>query len=113
MKQPIMADMHVHLLCYLVASALASHALTKTCRIEHVVESSRIWLTKNRARANWLERIILGQLALKVARERALEKAVGQREVQSLFTHDMTLNYGSPLVGLIWQHCSDALSGRR
>ena len=58
-----------HLLCYLVTSALASYALTKTWRVDHVVESARIWLVRNRMSASWLDRLMLGQMALKLSRE--------------------------------------------
>jgi hypothetical protein len=63
----------IHLLCYLVTSALASHALTKTWRVDHVVESARIWLVRNRISASWLDRLMLGQMALKVV-PRALDR---------------------------------------
>jgi hypothetical protein len=95
---------------YLVSSALASHALTKTWRVDHVVELARIWLARNMMSASWLDRLMLGQMALKVSREHlAASNAVRQSEALTLFTNELTLNYESPLVGQIWQRCSDAL----
>ena len=74
LKRPLTPDMRTHLLCYLVASALCSHALTKNWRVEHMVESNRIWLTRNRSTATWLERVMLGQLAMRLAREHLSEE---------------------------------------
>jgi hypothetical protein len=109
-KQSLSPAARTHLLCYLVASALASHALTKTWRAEHVVESARIWLARNMVSASWLERLMLGQMALKLCREHlAGAHAVRQSDVLALFTNELTLNYQNPLVGHIWQRCSDAL----
>ena len=109
-KQPISVAARAHLLCYLVTSALASHALTKTWRVDHVVESARIWLVRNRMSASWLDRLMLGQMALKLSREHlSASHSVRQSDALTLFTNELTLNYQSPLVGQIWQRCSDAL----
>jgi hypothetical protein len=104
------SDPRTHLLCYLVASALASHAFTQTWRVEHVVESARIWQARNRRAMSWLERVMLGQLALRLSREHvAATKAVPHAKVAMLFTDEMKLNYQSPLVNEIWQRCNQAL----
>ena len=109
-RQSISPAARTHLLCYLVSSALASHALTKTWRVDYVVESARIWLARNMLSASWLERLMLGQMALKLSREHlAVSHAVRQSDALTLFTNELTLNYQSPLVGHIWQRCSDAL----
>ena len=109
-RQSISPAARTHLLCYLVTSALASHALTKTWRVEHVVESARIWLARNMMSASWFDRLMLGQLALKLCREHlSASRAVRQSDVPTLFTNELTLNYQNPLVGHIWQRCSDAL----
>jgi hypothetical protein len=84
--------------------------LTKTWRVEHIVESARIWLARNMMSASWLERLMLGQMALKLSREHLIAShAVRQSDALTLFTNELTLNYQSPLVGHIWQRCSDAL----
>src|SRR5476649_963778 len=109
-QQSISPAARTHLLCYLVTSALASHALTKTWRVDHVVESARIWLARNMMSASWLDRVMLGQLALKLSREHlSASHSVRQSDALTLFTNELTLNYQSPLVGQIWQRCSDAL----
>jgi hypothetical protein len=95
---------------YLVTSALASHALTKTWRVEHVVESARIWLARNMMSASWFDRQMLGQMALKSSRVHlSASHTVRQSDVPTLFTSELTLNYQNSLVGHIWQRCSDAL----
>jgi len=110
-RQSISPAARTHLLCYLVASALASHALTKTWRVEHVVESARIWLARNMMSASWLDRLMLGQMALKLSREQlSASRTLRQADVLTLFTNELTLNYQSALVGHIWQRCSDALA---
>ncbi|MFK4447136.1 hypothetical protein ABH944_007417 [Caballeronia udeis] len=109
-RQSISPAARTHLLCYLVASALASHALTKTWRVEHVVESARIWLARNKTSASWLDRLMLGQLALKLSREHlSASNTVRQSDALALFTDELGLNYQSPMIGHIWQRCSDAL----
>lgn len=109
-KRSLNSATRTHLLCYLVVSALASHALTKTWRVEHVVESVRIWLARNMMSASWLDRLMLGQLALKLSREHlAASDVIYQSDVLALFTNELGLNYQSPLVGRIWHRCSDAL----
>jgi hypothetical protein len=104
----LVTDARTHLLCYLVASALASYALTKSWRIDHMVESARIWLARNQKSTSWLERIMLGQLALKLAREQQAQTRA-YADVGTLFNSELGLNYESPVVGRLWQRCSEAL----
>lgn len=60
--------------------------------------------------ASWLDRLMLGQMTLKLSREHLTGvHAVRQSDVLTLFTNEMTLNYQNPLVGHIWQKCSAAL----
>jgi hypothetical protein len=99
LKQPIGPAGRTDLLCYLETSALLSHALTKTWRVDHVVESSRIWLAKSMMSASWLDRLMLGQLALKLSREQlSASHSMRQSDSLTLFTNELTLNYQSPLV---------------
>jgi hypothetical protein len=82
--------------------------LTKTWRVEHVVESVRIRLARNMMSASWLDRLMLGQLALKLSREHlAVSGVVRQSDAFALFTNELGLNCQIPLVGHIWQWCSD------
>lgn len=102
LKRLLTSDMRAHLLCYLVVTALSSHDLTKMWRVEHLVESNRIWLKRNRMLASWLERIMLGQLAMKLAREHIRgERLSAKIDVEMLFSSEMRLNYESPLVSHI------------
>ena len=99
------------LLCFLVATAAASHSLTQEWRVDHVVKSCRIWLTRNAVVMHWLERVQLGQLALKVAR-RDLRDAgitVRQSDVQALFTGEMGLNHASTVVQRMMVVCKELL----
>jgi hypothetical protein len=74
------------------------------------VESARIWLARNMMSASWLDRLMLGQMALKLSREHLTASlAVCQSDALTLFTNELMLNYQNPLVGYIWQRCSDAL----
>jgi hypothetical protein len=60
--------------------------------------------------ASWLDRLMLGQMALKLSREHlTASHAVRQSDALMLFTNELTLNYQNPLVGHIWQRCRDAL----
>jgi hypothetical protein len=60
--------------------------------------------------ASWLDRLTLGQLALKLSREHlAASHGTPQSDLLTLFTDELTLNYESPLVGKILQKCSHAM----
>jgi hypothetical protein len=99
------------LLCFLVAIAAASYALTEEWRVDHVVECCRRWLKKNRLKMHWLERVQMGQLALKIASKDLLEAGVAVRlsSVSALFTDEMELNGSSTMVQRMMTLCHDAL----
>ncbi|MFM0031887.1 hypothetical protein PQR70_37335 [Paraburkholderia madseniana] len=99
------------LLCFLVAIAAASYALTNDWRVDHVVDCCRSWLKKNRLKMHWLDRVRLGQLALKIAGSDLLEAGVAVRlsSVQALFTSEMELNGSSAMVQRMMVLCHDAL----
>ncbi|WP_250528287.1 hypothetical protein [Caballeronia sp. GAWG2-1] len=98
------------LLCFLVATVAASYALTHEWRVDHVVESCRIWLKRNLVTMDWLARIRIGQLALKIARRdlKGAGIAVRQADVQTLFTDGMGLNHASTVVQKMMRLCRDA-----
>ncbi|WP_250463733.1 MULTISPECIES: hypothetical protein [unclassified Caballeronia] len=98
------------LLCFLVATLAASHALTQEWRIDHVVESGRIWLKRNFVSMDWLERVRIGQLALRIARRdlKGAGIALRQSDVQVLFTGDMGLNHASTVVQKMMKLCREA-----
>jgi hypothetical protein len=96
------------LLCFLVATAAASRSLTHEWRVDHVVDSCRIWLLRHAVVMDWLERVKIGQLALQVA-GRDLRDAgitVRQSDVQALFTGEMGLNHASTVVQKMMTLCS-------
>ncbi|MDR5755115.1 hypothetical protein QCE48_30610 [Caballeronia sp. LZ024] len=96
------------LLCFLVATAAASRSLTHEWRIDHIVQGCRIWLVRNAVVMDWLDRVQIGQLALKVARRDLGEAGikVRQSDVQALFTGEMGLNHASTLVQKMMTLCS-------
>jgi hypothetical protein len=99
------------LLCFLVATVAASHTLTHDWRIDHLVESSRIWLTRNAVSMDWLNRVLLGQLALKIAKRELKDAGIAMRQsdVQALFTGEMTLNHASTVVQKMMKLCKESL----
>ena len=99
------------LLCYLVAIAAASYALTQEWRVDHVVSCCREWLQKGGLTMHWLDRIRLGQLALKIASRDLLGAGIAVRlsSVSVLFTNEMELNEASTMVQRMMLLCHDAL----
>ncbi|MDR6390035.1 hypothetical protein AB3X82_02180 [Paraburkholderia phenoliruptrix] len=99
------------LLCFLVAIAAASYALSAEWRVDHVVQCCRQWLARNSMRMYWLERVQIGQLALKIASQDLMNAGVAVRlsNVQALFTSEMELNEASTMVQRMKALCQDAL----
>lgn len=105
------ASARADLLCFLVAIAAASYALTEQWRVDHVVDCCRQWLTRNSMTMHWLDRVRIGQLALKIA-EHDLEDAgiaVRLSSVTALFTDEMELNEASTMVQRMMTLCQEAL----
>ena len=107
-------ESQTNLLCFLVATVASSHLLTNEWRADHVVESCRIWLARNRVALPWMRRVTLGQIALQIRRRdlRAAGIAVRQSNVRSLFTDEMVVNTASKLVQRISAVCEAALRER-
>lgn len=60
---------------------------------------------------NWLDRVTLGQMALRLSREHLVNtNAIRHSDVTALFTADLMPNYQNPLVASIWQRCVIALN---
>jgi hypothetical protein len=99
------------LLCFLVAVAAASYALSQEWRIDHVVACCRQWLEKNGATMHWLDRVRMGQLALKIASRDLLNAGIAVRlsSVNALFTSEMELNEASTMVQRMKSLCHEAL----
>ena len=114
-EMSLLPDAHADLLCYLVAAAVATYSLTGDWRVDRVVISCRSWLSSNRLSLPWLDRVRLGQLALKIARRdlRASGIASKQADVQGFFTRDMKLNSGSMVVQRMLEVCRHALEDYR
>jgi hypothetical protein len=108
------SESQTNLLCFLVATAAASYSLTSEWRVDHVVESCRIWFARNRIAVPWLKRVQLGQLALQIARRdlRAAGIAIRQCDIQHLFTDEMGINQASALAQRIACVCEEALRER-
>ena len=110
-----MPDGRAELLCFLVATAAASYALTQEWRVDHVVTNCRAWLARHVVSMNWLERVQIGQLALKIAGGELLKAGIAVRlsSVQALFTDEMVLNYSSTMIQRMLVLCrerADSLS---
>jgi hypothetical protein len=99
------------LLCFLVAVAAASYALSQEWRIDHVVVCCRQWLQKNGVTMHWLDRVRIGQLALKIASRDLLKAGIAVRlsSVNALFTSEMELNEASTMVQRMKSLCREAL----
>jgi hypothetical protein len=114
-EMSLLPDARANLLCYLVAMAAATYALTSDWRVDLMVISCRSWLLRNRFSLPWLDRVWLGQLALQTARRdlRGADIALKQADVQGLFTGDMQLNQASTVVQRMLEVCRHALEGHR
>lgn len=99
------------LLCFLVAIAAASYALNNEWRVDHIVECCRQWLGKNGLKMDWLDRVRIGQLALKIASEDLPGAGVAVRlsSVNAFFTSEMELNGSSTMVQRMMALCHSAL----
>ena len=108
-------DARVDLLCYLVATAAATRALTRDWPVDKVVGTCRLWLKGNQLSLPWLDRIRLEQLALQIARRGLREAGIAlkQADIPGLFTGNMTLNPASTLVQRMLQACRHALEDQR
>nr|WKF60873.1 hypothetical protein HUO10_005395 [Paraburkholderia busanensis] len=103
------------LLCYLVVAQLIAQAgIGEWLRTDHLVESTRIWLTDKKRHCDWTERINLAQRSKDVAA--LLIKLPGlqdERVLARLFLDGWRLNYGSPVVQGILDVCSGRLMRNR
>jgi hypothetical protein len=114
-EMSLLPDARADLLCYLVATAAATYALTSDWRVDHVVISCRSSLSRNRLSLPWLDRVRLGQLALQIARRdlRGVGIALKQADVQGLFKGDMKMSPASTIVQRMLQVCRHALEDHR
>ncbi|MFM0178738.1 hypothetical protein PQR52_09745 [Paraburkholderia aspalathi] len=106
-------EARAELLCYLVIAQLVGTARGGDwLRTDHLVESTRIWLAANGAKANWSERVRLGSLSEKVALGLAALPGLNDAEyLAKLFTDGWRLDYRSPVVCEIHTACVAELNG--
>ena len=114
-EMSLLPDARADLLCYLVATAAATYALTSDWRVDLIVISCQSWLSRNRLSLQWLDRVRLGQLALQIARRDLLTAGIvlKQADVPGLFRGDMKLNPASTIVQRMLQVCRHALEDHR
>ena len=109
-----MPDGRADLLCFLVATAAASYALTQEWRVDHVVANCRAWLARHVVSMDWLERVQIGQLAIRIADRELLDAGIAVRlsSVQALFTEEMGLNYSSTMIQRMLNLCRERCESR-
>jgi hypothetical protein len=114
-EMSLLPDARADLLCYIVATAAATYALTGDWRVDLMVISCRSWLSRNRLSLPWVDRVRRGQLALQIVRRdlRCAGIAFKQADIQGLFTGDMKLNPASTVVQRMLQVCRHALEDHR
>lgn len=102
------------LLCYLaIAQHVARARSGAWLRTDHLVESIRIWLMANGAKANWPERLRLGSLSERLAFGlRGLPGITDEESLARLFTDGWRLDYRSPIVREIHATCVAELKGK-
>ena len=110
MSNPLNMDLRARaeLLSYLVAShLLARHMTGNWLSVEHVVESTALWLKTNGAGAQVMERGMLSTRAHDMAQrlENTLGSAVTSKSVTALFCENLRLDFRSPVARQIYQHC--------
>ncbi len=105
-------DTRVHCVCYLVCATLVSYGLTRTWSLPHLVESTRLWQARSTTSFDWMTRVQLGQLALKLCREHVKQKRRCP-QVESIFTESLALDLTSAEVIELWARCRDALKPQK
>jgi hypothetical protein len=100
------------LLCFLTLSEIfAFHSGGAWLQVDHLVESTRIWLRCHDHHADWRLRLQLSRMAADLARQlvEAGDIAHGQRDAYWFFTSDMQINFASPRVIAVYAQCVDTL----
>jgi hypothetical protein len=111
----LLPDACADLLCYIVATTAATHALTSDWRVDLSVISCRSWLSRNRLSLPWLDRVRLERLALQITRHDLRDEGIAlkQADVQGLFKGNMKVNPASTIVQRMLQVCHHALEDHR
>ncbi len=105
-------EARAELLCYLVVGQLVARSRTgEWLRPDHLVESTRIWLSGNGADADWSERVHLGALSERIALDFAeMPRFADSASLAKLFTDGWRLDYRSPIVRGVHAACKSELN---
>ncbi|CAD6538028.1 hypothetical protein [Paraburkholderia metrosideri] len=105
-------DARAAMLCYLVVAELVAMASTgEWLRTDHIVESSRIWMSANGVACDWQDRVALAGAAVLLAPDilEAFKLTTG-RSLTPLFSDGWMLDYQSPIVCETHGVCADYLA---
>lgn len=107
-------ESRAELLCYLVIGELVAMAKTGNwLRTDHLVESTRIWMTANGARCDWQDRVALAQTAAELAPSvLASFQLATEQSLVPLFSDGWMLDYRSLIVCDIHRVCAARLSNK-
>jgi hypothetical protein len=100
------------LLCFLALSEIvAFRSRGARLQVDHLVESTRIWLGRHDHHADWRLRIELSRMAADFARQLVQTGDImqGRQGAYGFFTSDMQINFASPHVIAVYAQCVDAL----
>jgi hypothetical protein len=96
------------LVCFLTLSEIfAFRSGGEWLRVDHLVESTRIWLRRNDHFADWRVRVRLSRTTVDLAHQLVdTDNPAGTRaEVRRYFTHEMEINFTSPRVVVVYAQC--------
>jgi hypothetical protein len=118
MSRPLNLDLsaRAELLTYLVASHLLTREMTgEWLSVEHVVESTKLWLSSNGGGADLMQRAHLASQALDIAKRIALTSATrfDSRTVTGMFCENLRLDFRSAAVRETYQTCLNRLVSQR
>jgi hypothetical protein len=105
-------ELKAELLCFLTLSEIVAFRTGGAwLRVDHLVESTRIWLRRHDHHADWHLRIKLSRMAADLACQlvKADDIAHGRRDAYGFFTSDMQINFASPQVIVVYAQCVDTL----
>ncbi|MDN7182540.1 hypothetical protein M0D69_31880 [Caballeronia sp. SEWSISQ10-4 2] len=105
-------ELKAELLCFLTLSEIVAFRTGGAwLRVDHLVESTRIWLRRHDHHADWRLRIKLSRMAADLACRlvKADDIAHGQRDDYGFFASDMQINFASPQVIVVYAQCVDTL----
>jgi hypothetical protein len=110
MNRPLTMDLRARaeLLTFLVASHLLARRMTgEWLSVEHVVESTMLWLKANDMRTDVIQRVSLSARALDVAKslESVLHFDPTEESMKALFCKNLHLDFRSPVAREIYRHC--------